>query len=705
MVPEFKHIQHQPANASIPPTGRKLSTHIRGSSASDSHQTCNVSTDNNEGMIKIGIHYEPDEFAHRALEIGHPTRLHSFFPDDIREVAEHCLFTSTAEVARSRTAEIKRWMVLKESLVHEERALKETMTERRKSVLKDKSLLLFKKLLTDSGHGDCDIVDQLTEGFDLTGPLPESRVFSRKVRPASISCKDLRRISDMSREGMIQTVKASGDPILDEQLYAGTQKEVAKGFLVGPLDPDKLPAGASLTRRFGVRQKNKTRPIDDYKASFVNASVSQSETATVHSVDHIASMIAYLLRMSDHRTHRLDLVAKTWDLADAYKQIPLSDHAFDHDAYLVVYCPSSNRAEIYQQKVLPFGSVASVTAFLRVAHGIWKIGSKLLKLTWSSYFDDFFSVTPSELARHTDLVIASMFNLLGWKLSSDKLIDYHTICKVLGVEFDLRMSGDGLSLVGNTEERVKELCESLDSILESKVLRRSEGERLRGRLQFASGQLFGRSARNTLRLLSKHIAGNRQTISDDTANALSSLKQQLHLNVPRKITGPMSDHVHIYVDASFDIDGYTGIGGVAYTSTGALIGFFSEQIPKSFLLAAMSTHQQTMIQELEMLSLLTAADIWFPELEGLRVVAFSDSESVRGSFLKNWSLNDPCSKLLKRLYLLEEKYSCQIWIERVPSQSNPSDHLSRSQVAQWKGFSRVRVNTAELWNHSASSLG
>ena len=171
MVPEFKQINHQPANAPIPPNGRKLSTQIRGLGASDSHQRGNVSTNEMEGMIKIGTHYEPDEFVHRALEIGHPTRLHSFFPDDIQEVAEHCLMTSTADVARSRTEEIKRWMAMKESFMHEERALKETMTERRKSVLKDKSLILFNKLLVDSCHSDCDLVSQLAEGFDLTGPL------------------------------------------------------------------------------------------------------------------------------------------------------------------------------------------------------------------------------------------------------------------------------------------------------------------------------------------------------------------------------------------------------------------------------------------------------------------------------------------------------------------------------------------------------
>jgi hypothetical protein len=83
---------------------------------------------------------------------------------------------------------------------------------------------------------------------------------------------------------------------------------------------------------------------------------------------------------------------------------------------------------------------------------------------WTSYFDDFFSITDASSARHTDLVVLAMFNLLGWKLSADKLIDYHTVCKVLGVEFDFNMSGAGLTTVNNTADRVKELCDQLDSI-------------------------------------------------------------------------------------------------------------------------------------------------------------------------------------------------------------------------------------------------
>ena len=65
---------------------------------------------------------------------------------------------------------------------------------------------------------------------------------------------------------------------------------------------------------------------------------------------------------------------------------------------------------------------------------------------------------------------------------------------------------------------------------------------------------------------------------------------------------------------------------------------------KSVILATTEKDQQTMIQELEMLALLVAVSAWCPGRAGRRIVAFTDSESVRGSFLKTWSSNDPCSK-------------------------------------------------------------
>ena len=153
-----------------------------------------------------------------------------------------------------------------------------------------------------------------------------------------------------------------------------------------------------------------------------------------------------------------------------------------------------------------------------------------------------------------------------------------------------------------------------------------------------------------MRTLSKHISSGRATLCDSTKLALSELRTQISLNVPRAISGKMSDHVHVYVDASYDPEGYSGVGGIFYDSTGQSCFFFSEQVSSEFLLSVKKNEQKNMIQELEMLALLIAAVLWLPMSEGKRVVIFSDSEAVRGSFLKSWSQNDVNSQLLKEIF-------------------------------------------------------
>ena len=114
----------------------------------------------------------------------------------------------------------------------------------------------------------------------------------------------------------------------------------------------------------------------------MNFAVPQNEGVTIHTIDHIAVMLALCMRNGSVSPED-SLVATCWDLSDAYyKQVPLSDEAFDLDSYLAVYYPDANLAKIVKQSVLPFGSIASVTAFLRVPHAIRKVGSALLWLLW-----------------------------------------------------------------------------------------------------------------------------------------------------------------------------------------------------------------------------------------------------------------------------------------------------------------------------------
>ena len=228
-------------------------------------------------------------------------------------------------------------------------------------------------------------------------------------------------------------------------------------------------------------------------------------------------------------------VAKCWDLSDAYKQVPLSDEAFDLDSYLAVFDPGASSAKIFKRRVLPFGSVPSVTAFLRVSLALWKIGSSLLHIMWPVYFDDFLCLSRSSESKHVDFCVSSLFSLLGWKVSQHKLLDFNTICKVLGVQLEVGQSGDGLCFVTNTAERIEELFAEIDEALKSNLLPRRDGEKLRGRLQFASSQVFGRRFRRLSKVLSNHVTAGRQTPSSRTGESLSEIRDLLLKNAPRKI--------------------------------------------------------------------------------------------------------------------------------------------------------------------------
>ena len=133
-------------------------------------------------------------------------------------------------------------------------------------------------------------------------------------------------------------------------------------------------------------------------------------------------------------------------------------------------------------------------------------------------------------------------------MSTHKLLPFASICKVLGVQLDLRQSGDSLCLISNTTERVEELVQDIANILSAGVLPRAEGERLRGRLQFASTQVFGRKLKRLLKVLSNH----RKSLSKFTKECLEQISAILTLNSPRRVVASQSDILHIYVDASFN---------------------------------------------------------------------------------------------------------------------------------------------------------
>ena len=81
-----------------------------------------------------------------------------------------------------------------------------------------------------------------------------------------------------------------------------------------------------------------------------------------------------------------------------------------------------------------------------------------------------------------------------------------------------------------------------------------------------------------MRRLLNHILCNAQTLSEDTSRASVDTKESFENSIPPRIVGNLADHVHIYVDASYDPTRHSDLGGVMYDNSGNMLAFFSEKV-------------------------------------------------------------------------------------------------------------------------------
>eukprot|EP00435_Cladocopium_sp_Y103_P003371 s675_g1.t1 len=160
-----------------------------------------------------------------------------------------------------------------------------------RAVLNNKRVKLFGRLLQEFSYPDAKIADEMASGFPLCGWLPASGVFPAKVRTPEINETFLRKMARSFSARSIAATVSTGDDEADLKLWQATLDEVTEGFLSGPYDAGELGSESVVSPRFGLQQKLKLRPIDNFSASHVNSATGLQERFVVDTVDEICAMV------------------------------------------------------------------------------------------------------------------------------------------------------------------------------------------------------------------------------------------------------------------------------------------------------------------------------------------------------------------------------------------------------------------------------
>ena len=331
-------------------------------------------------------------------------------------------------------------------------------------------------------------------------------------------------------------------------------------------------------RRFGIMQRDKLRPIDNFKESMLNLTFGCYEKVELKAMEHVLWMLVTLARYMRHfgeikfvalrwdpfgratcilRGTRLLLEwrPRVWDMKSAYKQLPLNPCEY-HRTVVSLWDVNNRKAACFLMRTLPFGATASVHHFLRVSSFIHAVGLHA-GLCWGAYFDDFPTLCNVANRRSTQSTALGIFELLGFKYNDEKLDPFDKVASMLGVELDLREIDNGLIKVQNKPARVTEVSECLNRILDSGVIEADSLPSYLGKLQFAEAQLWGRAGRIALadlREATLHKTG-AFAVTEEAKEAIEVLLERFTTGRPRELKASVPCRPHLlFTDGALEYD-------------------------------------------------------------------------------------------------------------------------------------------------------
>ena len=558
-------------------------------------------------------------------------------------------------------------------------------------------LHFLRLLLEESSYEQREaIMHDITHGFPLIGDIPvEASAKPKEVQQATNSPSDLKRGHqewDALINKHIKFSRLSGIEVASE-IWEQTIAEQKLGRITEFIEywntDDILP-----TRRFGVEQQSskgisKIRCIDDFHESGINDCCSVFGRIRM---GHIRDM-AYQAK-AHHRKHPdVDLAIWKSDFKSAYRCVPiLPEH--QRYAYIMIYNPNDGSIRIARQRAMPFGSIAAVYAWDRLAHAIVHIIEFYLQVPINRYVDDIFGIIPARYGPTLRNAIIRLVELCGFKLEPSKTPAPASHLVILGIFTKLHYD----DIRKHRRLYLKLRLDKDKAIFWNKTIAETitkgsigvkEASKLAGKLCFTACAILGHTGLCRLHHLFEASLPFRRRNSSIGPSLLAELKWWNEFLASSKFTViPLRDDLP-YASVFTDASGGGGVGAVIFRGDND-IHAFEGHLGSDF--TSQFKRRLTNIIPLEMAAVLAAAHRFRPHLRGHNVCFFIDNTSVLHSLRKGHCRASDINRMVISFADITSNLVNRVAFVWVPSAWNISDFPSRGQHI--RGMSYVSASAS-----------
>ena len=170
-------------------------------------------------------------------------------------------------------------------------------------------------------------------------------------------------------------------------------------------------------------------------------------------------------------------------------------------------------------------------------------------------------------------------------------------------------------------------------------------------------------------------------LDEPTVSALRLHRTLISAGAPRTLDVSRSGVWFIFTDACFDPESFSGLGAVLVDSNGKLQHFFSQKIHDEFLkMINVTEDRKTAFPELEFFAIFCSFRVWRNVLRGAQLVVDTDNDGVRDSLIACQTSSVNGEPILDACLKIEYELGMDLWMSRVPADSNIGDDPSRGHV-------------------------